>query len=362
MCGIAGHFGRPLGPAVRERMRAALLRRGPDAQHRGGVRRCGNAARRRCAGRGGPRPHAAVDHRSAADADQPMGTDDGALWICYNGEVYGWQDDARRTGRSRRALPHVVGHRIHPARLRGVGHRRPAAAAARHVRDSRSSISARGACMSSATARLEAHRLRAARWRLRVRLDGAQRAAVAAARASAVCRRTAIDAYLAHRYVPAPRTIFTNIARLPNAHRLEFELDTGRLSEHRYWSPRPAPVARPSARCSTRRSSCGWSPIVRSACSCRAASIPARSRAGSRPRGTPDLHSFSAAFPGSSFDESAEAAATARRARFARTSASSCRRRSATISPSIVDDARRAVRRSVVVSDVVSGARHRTPR
>src|SRR4029434_5713648 len=29
------------------------------------------------------------------DADQPMGTDDGALWICYNGEVYGWRDDAR---------------------------------------------------------------------------------------------------------------------------------------------------------------------------------------------------------------------------------------------------------------------------
>ena len=25
-----------------------------------------------------------------------MSTDDGALWICYNGEVYGWQDDARQ--------------------------------------------------------------------------------------------------------------------------------------------------------------------------------------------------------------------------------------------------------------------------
>jgi asparagine synthase (glutamine-hydrolysing) len=43
----------------------------------------------------------------------------------------------------------------------------------------------------------------------------------------------AIDAYLAHRYVPAPRTIFTHIARLPNAHRLEHDFATGSLAVHR---------------------------------------------------------------------------------------------------------------------------------
>ena len=33
MCGIAGHFGAPVGPDVRARMMSALRRRGPDAQH-----------------------------------------------------------------------------------------------------------------------------------------------------------------------------------------------------------------------------------------------------------------------------------------------------------------------------------------
>jgi len=53
----------------------------------------------------------------------------------------------------------------------------------------------------------------------------------------------AVDAYLAHRYVPAPRTIFANIARLPNGHRLEYELDSGRLAEHRWWTPGPVAAA-----------------------------------------------------------------------------------------------------------------------
>ena len=29
-------------------------------------------------------------------SDQPMSTDDATLWLCYNGEVYGWEEEARR--------------------------------------------------------------------------------------------------------------------------------------------------------------------------------------------------------------------------------------------------------------------------
>ena len=47
----------------------------------------------------------------------------------------------------------------------------------------------------------------------------------------------AIDAYLAHRYIPAPRTVFADVARLPNAHRLEYALDTGELARFRSWVP-----------------------------------------------------------------------------------------------------------------------------
>ena len=47
----------------------------------------------------------------------------------------------------------------------------------------------------------------------------------------------AIDAYLAHRYVPAPRTILGAVSRLENGHYLELDLATGRLAKHRYWRP-----------------------------------------------------------------------------------------------------------------------------
>jgi asparagine synthase (glutamine-hydrolysing) len=47
----------------------------------------------------------------------------------------------------------------------------------------------------------------------------------------------AIDAYLAHRYVPAPRTIFANIQRLPNAHWLSFDLATRAIETKCYWQP-----------------------------------------------------------------------------------------------------------------------------
>ncbi|RBH36566.1 asparagine synthetase B, partial [Pseudomonas sp. MWU13-2860] len=47
----------------------------------------------------------------------------------------------------------------------------------------------------------------------------------------------AIDAYLAHRYIPSPATLFSHIQRLENGHRLEFDLDTRSLRKQRYWQP-----------------------------------------------------------------------------------------------------------------------------
>ena len=48
-----------------------------------------------------------------------------------------------------------------------------------------------------------------------------------------------IDAYLAHRYIPAPRTVFSDIHRLENGHYLEFDLRTRALEKRRYWRPEP---------------------------------------------------------------------------------------------------------------------------
>ena len=86
-------------PARPRRARAGcatpLRRRGPDAQHDAvfdldGKRLADDAVA----------PIALVHTRlSIIDprpvADQPMRNDDGTIWIAYNGEVYGWQADAR---------------------------------------------------------------------------------------------------------------------------------------------------------------------------------------------------------------------------------------------------------------------------
>lgn len=309
MCGIAGHFGRPVGPDVRQRMRKALMSRGPDAQHiatfdAAGARLADDALA----------PVGLVHTRLSIidprpDADQPMGTDDGALWICYNGEVYGWRDDARQLA-DRGVRFHTWSDtefilRGYEAwgidgllpRLRGM--------------------------FAFAIVDFRTRRVHVVRDRLGLKpiayahRDGAfafgstvRSVLPWLARRERGLSPESIDAYLAHRYVPAPRTIFTNIARLPNAHRLEYELDTGRLSELRYWSPRPV-----AAR--------DYGALLDEAIELRlvadrplglflsggidSGTIACRLAA----TGHAGLHSFSAAFPGSPLDESAEAAATA---------------------------------------------------
>ena len=81
MCGIGGHFGRLVGPEVRARMMAALVNRGPDAQHLAVF-----SAEGACLDDGATGPHGLVHARLSIidprpEADQPFGSDDGAVWI-----------------------------------------------------------------------------------------------------------------------------------------------------------------------------------------------------------------------------------------------------------------------------------------
>ncbi len=310
MCGIAGHFGKPVGPAVRARMRAALARRGPDAQHDAafdgrGARLADDA----------PAEVGLVHARlSIIDprpiADQPMGNDDGTVWICYNGEVYGWQSDAREIeaggARFRTWCDTEFILRGYEAwgieallpRLRGMF-----AFAIVDFRDRRVHVVRDRMGLKPM---VYAHGDDGFAFGSTVRsvlpwLAPGRRAFSA----------DAIDAYLAHRYVPAPRTIFENIARLPNAHRLELDLATNALSMHRYWTPHAA--ATPDAGAlldeaielrlvADRPLGLFLSGGIDSgAIACRLAATGHR-----------QLHSFSAAFPGSKLDESEDAARTAR--------------------------------------------------
>ena len=123
-----------------------------------------------------------------------------------------------------------------------------------------------------------------------------------------------IDAYLAHRTIPAPRTIFSSIARLPPAHWLRYDLATGRVETREYW--RPEPSAEPwlaTLDAAIRMRTVADRPlglflssgVDSSAIACRLAAM-----------GFNRLASFTAAFPGTTFDESALARAAADRLGF----------------------------------------------
>ncbi|MCC7039408.1 MAG: asparagine synthase (glutamine-hydrolyzing) [Burkholderiales bacterium] len=309
MCGIAGHLGAPRGPRLRASMHAALLHRGPDAAHAVCLATDGT--------RLAPDAEAAVGlvhtRLSIIDprpvADQPMANDDGQVWIVYNGEVYGWQAAAReleaRGARFRTASDTEFILRGYEAwgiaallpRLRGM--------------------------FAFAIVDFRTGRLHVVRDRLGLKPIVYAHDANGLAFGSTVRsvlpwlareRRgfspDAIDAYLAHRYIPAPRTIFTHIARLPNGHRLEYDLAQRTLALHRWWSPQGEPGADCAARLdeaielrlvADRPLGLFLSAGVDSGViACRLAATGHR-----------ELRSFSAAFPGSDFDESEEARAAA---------------------------------------------------
>ncbi len=239
MCGIAGFFGkRPQSAAVLDAMLSALSRRGPDAQHWTGW----NAEAALCE----QAPSSALLHArlSIRDprpiADQPMRNEAGDIWICYNGEVYGWEDEAKELERAGHVfytrsdtefilrgyeawgfeglLPHLRGMFA----LVVVDWRQRKVWAARdrmglkpllYYHDARAGEFAFGSLLRSVLPYLPAgHR------------DFSPQG---------------IDAYLAHRYIPAPLTVFQHVHRLENGHWLCFDLQSGALRKQRYWQPEP---------------------------------------------------------------------------------------------------------------------------
>jgi len=238
MCGIAGFFAqRPVAPAAARAMRAALRSRGPDAEDA-----VGWDARLQPVE--APWHNALIHARlSIIDprplADQPMRNDRGDVWIVYNGEVYDWQTPARELQekggpfRTRSDTEFILrgyeawGIEKLLARLRGMF--------AFGILDL-----ARGKAYLA--------RDRMGEKPLLYGMVGEDLVFGSLVRAIVPFlppeRRElspeGIDAYLAHRYIPAPRTVYKDIHRLENAHYLEFDLGTRRLEKRRYWRPAPA--------------------------------------------------------------------------------------------------------------------------
>ncbi len=188
MCGIAGYFGqRIVDPAAAQRMMAALRQRGPTPST------CGSG-RRTLAATDGPAPNALLHTRLSIidprpEADQPMENAAGDVWIAYNGEVYDWAADAADAEAAGYAFARTPtpSSSFTPTSTGGSASSRGCAECSR----SRFSTCATVALRHPRPARTEAGRLRASRRRLRVRVDDARAAAVAAARGAHVLRRRA---------------------------------------------------------------------------------------------------------------------------------------------------------------------------
>ena len=243
MCGIAGFFSTTArSPEVAARMLASLTPRGPDAQEgqfwdadfqasTGGV-------------------HNALLHTRLAIIDphprsnQPMRNHRGDVWISYNGEVYGWQEDARLltamgytfdTSCDTEFILHAYeawGIDMLP-RLRG--------------KFAIALLDLRQQCLWLISDRL-------GQKPIVYHHDGEDFGFASTLRALLpflpIERRSfdhdAIDAYLAHRYIPTPATIIKSIRRLPPGHHLRFDLRRREVEIQSYWQANTAADDAPS--------------------------------------------------------------------------------------------------------------------
>ncbi len=311
MCGLAGYFGnRALAPEATARMMAALRQRGPDAEHARFWASDFTPAREGA-------PNALLHTRLSIidprpEADQPMGNDAGDVWIAYNGEVYEWSADAETL--------RAAGYRFHTrsdtefilhayehwgidfvARLRGMFAIAILDLRHRAVYVIRDRLGLKPV--------VYAHR--GDRFAFASTVRALLPSLPADARAFSA---EGIDAYLAHRTIPAPRTVFGGVSRLPPAHWLRYDLVTGELAQREYWRPEPSSEPwLPALDGAIRMRTVADRPlglflssgIDSSAIACRLAAM-----------GFNRLQSFTAAFPGTPFDESRLARASADRLGF----------------------------------------------
>src|SRR2546423_4478599 len=225
MCGIAGVISTSAAdqrPVV-TMMADALAHRGPDDW---GV---------------WSDEHCTLGHRRLSIIDlseagrQPLSNANGSIWITYNGEIYNFQ--ALRT--ELESLGHrfrtrtdteVIVYAYEQWGLNCVKRLRGMFAFAIWDQRRRRLFMARDRVGKKPLFYTQAD----GRFLFASELQGL----VADANISRTVDRTAIDEYLSWGYVPAPRTAFAGISKLPPAHWLTLELKPGgaALNIERYWS------------------------------------------------------------------------------------------------------------------------------
>jgi asparagine synthase (glutamine-hydrolysing) len=220
MCGIAGFAGKGTAGAV-QAMCDCLVHRGPDdaglvAMHGAEL---------------GNRRLSIVDPEGG---HQPLANEDRTVWLTFNGEIYNYP--ALRTQLSRE------GHRFET---------RTDTEAVAHAYESHGDdcLHLLNGMFAFALWDDKERRLLAARDRLGIKplyyaeLEGGALAFASELKAllkypgiSRDLDLVALDQYLRLQYIPAPRTIFTAVRKLPAGHRLIWQNGVTRIES--YWTPR----------------------------------------------------------------------------------------------------------------------------
>ena len=239
MCGLAGYFGRRRpGADVTHAIIHALQPRGPDAQAHSGFDAQGNPSED---------PHApgrlihtrlAIRELTPAGA-QPMSSADKQVWLVYNGEVYDWaqyESELAAAGhpmQSRSDTEFILKgyqawglEKLLP-RLRGMFAFALLDRQEQAVYLVRDRLGIKPLLYFHQDGELAFGSLLRS---ILPYLDKTERG----------ISPHAIDAYLAHRYIPAPATILSRVTRLPAAHFARFDLNSSELEVQRYWQPDPS--------------------------------------------------------------------------------------------------------------------------
>jgi asparagine synthase (glutamine-hydrolysing) len=306
VCGIAGFFGtHTMSIGSIEQMLSALRPRGPDAES--AVLWSADLQRT-----DGPAPNGLLATRLSIidprpEANQPMANAAGDVWITYNGEVYDWAADAKTLAEAgfhfrTRSDTEFILHAYEHWGLRFIERLRGMFAIAIFDLRQRTVYIVRDRFGLKPV--VYAHRP-----------DGF--AFASTVRALLPClppkarqfSAESIDAFLAHRTIPAPRTVFAGGRRLPAAHYLRYDLGSGNLTEHEYW--RPDASAEPwlsTLDAAIQMRTVADRPLGLFLSSGIDSSVVACRLAG---MGHSEVQTFTAGFPGTTFDESGDARATA---------------------------------------------------
>ena len=307
MCGIAGIFNtNVINPQDIQTARDSLIPRGPDVQSHVTWDKNGN--------KGSANPVTALIHTrlSIRDLDpranQPMSDSSGQVWICYNGEVYGWEEDKRRLEdegyifNSSSDTEYILNAYLKYGKeflnkLRGMfafcilDFRINKAILARDRMGQKPlyySVDSEGFVFGSTFRSV---------WTLTK--DNQKK-----------LNPHAIDAYLAHRYIPAPQTLCNHIFKLENGHFLEWDIKLKTLDKGIFWDP-------------TESSKADWKKVLPESINLRTASdrpvgvflsggVDSTAIASVLSQhGHKDITAFTASFGDSRFDESHTAKKTA---------------------------------------------------